>query len=101
MPMPDQGPLKTKEVGYYLPALKRRLSIEECGRLHGIPLKLMKEILKPEDPTHVGAGIGDGMSINVLCKVLLPALYAVGLVSKRDVAELDPWSTSDSGSESD
>ena len=64
--------LKVHPSGYYLPKLRRRLSAWEAGRLQGWPPKLLDKLLTRFEPQQVGGALGDGMSINVLSKVLQP-----------------------------
>ena len=83
--------LKNAIPGYYLPALRRRLSMMEAGRLQGLPDDLIKALLAHHAPQDVGAAFGDGMSINVLCKVLIAAFIAVGVLNERDRNDRDSW----------
>ena len=83
--------LKNATPGYYLPALRRRLSILEAGRLQGLPDDLIKALLAHHAPQDVGAALGDGMSINVLRKVLIAAFIAVGIFNERDRNDRDSW----------
>ena len=76
--------LKVHPSGYYLPKLRRRLSAREAGRLQGWPLKLLDKLLTRFGPQQVGGALGDGMSINVLSKVLLAALVAIGELSAEE-----------------
>ena len=89
--------------GYYLPKQLRRLTSVECGRLQGVPRALvdaMETFLlqkgKCETPElarkHVMAALGDGMSINVLMRVLLRALPVAGLWPSS-LPRTDPWSS--------
>ena len=79
--------------GYYLPKLRRRLSAREAGRLQGWPPKLLDKLLTRFEPQQVGGALGDGMSINVLSKVLLAALVAIGELSAEEGRARDLWST--------
>ena len=82
---------KNSTCGYYIPALCRRLSIFEAGRLQGMPDSLMTGLLSKHQPQNIGAALGDGMSINVLRKVLLAALIAIGFLPEGDRLVRDQW----------
>lgn len=83
--------LAAKGTGFYIPVLKRRLSLVEAGKLQGLPSSLVSDLLRTQTERSVGAAIGDGMSMNVLCKVLLAALTATGLVESHFAQAADPW----------
>eukprot|EP00438_Fugacium_kawagutii_P002478 Skav225632 [mRNA] locus=scaffold1513:162758:163270:- [translate_table: standard] len=80
-----------KVTGFYIPVLKRRLTVLEAGKLQGLPSALVSGLLRTQTERSVGAGIGDGMSMNVLCKVLLAAFTATGLVESDVATAKDPW----------
>ena len=83
--------LKTARIGYYVPKLMRRLTVLEAGRLQGIPHGLLVQLLDEHSEGNVGAAIGDGMSLNVLCKVILATLAATGYICASEVNARDPW----------
>ena len=92
--------------GYYVPRLARRVSVQEFSRLQGIPLcicqsmmqKLMAEHANDKRFTQtrcekeVAAAFGDGMSINVLQRVMARALAASGLWPS-EVPKTDFWAS--------
>lgn len=68
--------------GYYIPALKRRINLLECGRLQGMPDNLMRSLMVHQDHKQIGAALGDGMSINVLSKVFLSIFISIGWMAE-------------------
>lgn len=89
--------------GYYLPKQLRRLSGAECARLQGVPKCIYEKMslhLQRKMPAYaaeeaaekqVMGALGDSMSINVLMRLLPPALDAVSLWPKS-LPKVDPWS---------
>ena len=69
--------MKGKETGYYIPRLFRRLNSVEGVRLQGILSHLAA-------PMVVRAACGDSMSLNVLGKVILATLVAIGKVAPNN-----------------
>ena len=80
--------------GYYIPKLKRRLLTVEAGALQGWPSELvevMQKALPDDEEKHVRAALGDGMSVNVLMRVIQRALTSVELMpDSHDAWELCP-----------
>lgn len=56
-----------------------------------MPDSLMTGLLSKHQPQNIGAALGDGMSINVLRKVLLAALIAIGFLPEGDRLVRDQW----------
>ena len=56
-----------------------------------MPRVVAKKLTKGTSRKILGSGLGDGMSINVLSKVLLAALHCIGFVKR--VSDCDPWQT--------
>ena len=56
-----------------------------------MPRVVAKKLTKGTSRKILGSGLGDGMSINVLSKVLLAALHCIGIVER--VSDCDPWQT--------
>eukprot|EP00438_Fugacium_kawagutii_P029611 Skav235425 [mRNA] locus=scaffold924:581231:582244:+ [translate_table: standard] len=78
--------------GYYIPALKRRINLLECGRLQGMPDDLMHYLKKNiADDKDIGAALGDGMSVNVLSKVLTSVLISIGTFAESHRGEAEHW----------
>ncbi len=81
-----------KLFGYYIPKLRRRLSLLEASRLQGVPDEVCKTMLTAVGAEgKVGQALGDMMSINVLMRLLPRALEAAGLLSPGEVR--DHWET--------
>ena len=98
-PMKNLCPCLTKSCckadGYYVPKLRRRLSLIEKGRFQSVPRQLIQKMQERADsenfPTReVDAAIGDAMSLAVLMSVMARALDAAGL-TKSLVAKRDYW----------
>ena len=77
-----------KSQGFYIPSLRRRMTVDDMARLQG---------MQPGRVDWVGAGIGKGtyghmignsMSVNVLERLLPKVLHAAGLLNRRPP---DPW----------
>ena len=86
--MPNLSPCLTKSrlkaAGYYIPKLRRRLTLAEAAQLQGVPpqiLQAMEEAAKLHrlPKRSVDESLGDAMSVNVLMSVLRRALDACGL----------------------
>lgn len=73
--------------GYYLYKAQRFMNIYELGALQGWPKSWVDQLLEVQPRGKVGAGFGDGMSLNVLMRLLPRALHSAGLVEKWD----DVW----------
>ena len=82
--------LKLDPIPFYIPRLSR-LHLGEAARLQGVPRVVAKKLTKGTSRKILGSGLGDGMSINVLSKVLLAALHCIGFVKR--VSDCDPWQT--------
>lgn len=79
--------------GFYLVSKKRYLSLEEVGALQGWTeehIKVMIEAMNSR--SKLGQAFGDGMSLNVLCRLLPRALWSVGLIA-NDCSDVWEWST--------
>ena len=83
--------LKTSPTGFFIPKLRRRLSVAEAGKLQGWPTALLKDLQNNFSDSELGAALGDAMSVNVLGKVLIQCLVSIGAVSPEDAETLDPW----------
>ena len=83
--------LKLDPIPFYIPRLSRRLHLGEAARLQGVPRVVAKKLTKGTSRKILGSGLGDGMSINVLSKVLLAALHCIGIVER--MSDCDPWQT--------
>ncbi len=75
---------RLRQAGYYIPKLKRRLTVGEAAGLQGVPQQILTCMLakaksnnKPESA--VAAALGDAMSINVLMVALSRGLETAGL----------------------
>ena len=90
--------------GYYLPKQRRLLDGVECARFQGVPAELYRQILsnvmrKTNYTTEEGAekqimgALGDAMSVNVLMRILPPALKAASLWPSS-LKSKDPWAES-------
>ena len=77
--------------GYYIPVLRRRLSNFEAGRLQGLPDNLLRKLIDRHEASNLGSALGDGMSINVLSKVILAALISIGFVPQNERDIRDRW----------
>ncbi|CAK9074935.1 Modification methylase SsoII (M.SsoII) (Cytosine-specific methyltransferase SsoII) [Durusdinium trenchii] len=77
--------------GFYIPKLRRRLNVGEAAKLQGWPRKLTKLLVRGTSGKIVGGALGDGMSINVLAKVILAALECVGFIDMGSGSRMDPW----------
>lgn len=89
--------------GYYLPKQLRRLTLAECGRMQGVPRRLLEHIESfltrkgkcahdAAAKKHIMAALGDSMSVNVLMRVLARALPAAGLWP-YSLSRMDPWTS--------
>ena len=76
--------MKGKEAGYYIPRLFRRLNSVEGVRLQGILSHLAAPMVKATSDSVVRAACGDSMSLNVLGKVILATLVAIGKVAPNN-----------------
>ena len=76
--------MKGKETGYYIPRLFRRLNSVEGVRLQGILSHLAAPMVKATSDSVVRAACGDSMSLNVLGKVILATLVAIGKVAPNN-----------------
>jgi hypothetical protein len=97
---------RCKAGGYYVPRLARRLSVEEFSQLQGIPVSICRNMVRKLLAEHandkrftqarceneVAAAFGDGMSLNVLQRVLSRALAASGLWPSQ-VTRTDFWAS--------
>ena len=97
---------RCKARGYYVPRLARRLSVEEFSQLQGIPVSICRNMVRKLLAEHandkrftqarceneVAAAFGDGMSLNVLQRVLSRALAASGLWPSQ-VTRTDFWAS--------
>ena len=97
---------RCKSKGYYVPRLRRMLTVEECSLLQGVPQQVCRHLVQSlvDDPNKkrkrsptqaendVAGALGDGMSINVLMRVLRAALLASGLRSRLGETA-DFWET--------
>ena len=98
---------RCKNRGYYVPRLSRRVSVKELAHLQGVPETIYQHMRKKLLTEHasdkkwtetrcdneVAAAFGDGMSINVLQRVLGRALVASGLWPS-EVSKADFWASS-------
>ena len=74
--------------GYFIPKLNRRLSTWEAAGLQGFPYALVQSLIDATSEQQVRQALGDSMSVNVLSKVMLSCLYAIGKiqsVEKHDI----------------
>jgi hypothetical protein len=89
--------------GYYLPKQLRRLSSVECGRMQGVPGRLVAAmeafLVRTETCAneqlagkHTMAALGDSMSANVLMRIFVRALPAAGLWPSS-LTRADRWSS--------
>eukprot|EP00438_Fugacium_kawagutii_P009150 Skav206191 [mRNA] locus=scaffold1844:172956:175884:- [translate_table: standard] len=75
---------RCQQHGYYIPKLRRRLSVDEMSRLQGLPSTVtagLREVADASGSRWVEEGVGDGMSINVLQTMLRRLLDSAGLTS--------------------
>lgn len=77
---------RLKANGYYIPKLKRRLTLTEAAGFQGLPPQILEAMEKAAKlhrlpKRSVDEAIGDAMSINVLMSVLRRALDAAGLTN--------------------
>ena len=70
--------------------MNRRLSTEEAAALQGFPVALVKPLVQATSEQIVRKALGDSMSINVLSKVMLACLRAIGKIES-----VGPQSTCD------
>ena len=75
--------------GYFIPQLNRILSTEEAAALQGFPVALVKPLVQATSEQIVRKALGDSMSINVLSKVMLACLRAIGKI--ESVGHHDAW----------
>lgn len=83
---------RCQQHGFYIPKLRRRLSVQEMARLQGLPTTVTAGLLETCDESgsrSVEEAVGDGMSINVLHTVLRRVLDSAGLT--RLGASKDFW----------
>lgn len=81
---------RCQQYGYYIPKLRRRLSLREMARLQGLPAPVTDALLQTALRTRsLEEAIGDAMSINVLQTALRHLLDAAGLT--RLGASQDWW----------
>lgn len=73
--------------GFYLSSYDRRLTIHEMMRFQGMNPKVLEGWQDCMTARQMGHAIGNAMSVNVLQRVLLRALWSVGLIGKMP----DPW----------
>jgi len=89
--------------GYYVPKLRRYLCSEEVCGLQGWPIEMTKKMIQTLEEKrpgydakkrdHIVAGAaGDGMSVNVVMRVLANALQAAGMWPTK-VRYEDVWKT--------
>ena len=90
--------LGSSTCGYYIPKLRRRLNVVEAGRLQGVPKKITKILVAATSDQQVRKALGDGMSINVLGKVILACLESIGAI--QSAKEIDHGSQVSEGSDS-
>ena len=96
-PLKNLCPCLTKtrlqQGGYYVTRLRRRLLVEEAGRLQSVPQQVLKQMVQAANDANlrqraVDAALGDGMSVAVLMSALGVALDGSGMTStmqrKRD-----------------
>lgn len=88
--------LNKDPLDFYIPRLRRRLNLGEAARLQGLPRALAKTLVRGTSKKIFGSAVGDGMSVNVLCKVFLAALHCIGYI--ESATELDPWQETATGS---
>lgn len=63
---------RCQQHGFYIPKLRRRLSVQEMARLQGLPSVVTSGLLDACDGSSsrcVEKAVGDGMSINVSCRL--------------------------------
>lgn len=72
------------------------MNLGEAARLQGLPRALAKTLVRGTSKKIFGSAVGDGMSVNVLCKVFLAALHCIGYI--ESATELDPWQETATGS---
>ena len=97
---------RCKGNGYYVPRLARRLSVQEMARLQGVPVclchSMVQKLLQQNAgnkrftlarcEAEVAAAFGDGMSVNVLQRVLAKASVASGLWPSQ-IEKTDFWAS--------
>jgi DNA (cytosine-5)-methyltransferase 1 len=70
--------------GYYITNQRRMTDTEELGRLQGWPTPYIRRMLSSGVAhKHIGHAIGNGMSLNVVYRLLPRVLLAAGLVDAR------------------
>ena len=83
------------ENSYFISALHRMTRVKELGRFQGFASKDMDHIVKHMEATKMplnamGAALGDGMSVNVVMRILVQLLYA-SRITKHKIK--DTWKT--------
>ena len=69
--------------GYYITNQRRMTSLQELARLQGWTSAAVERMLKRSNPKTVGHAIGNGMSVNVLYRLLPRALFSAGLLKEK------------------
>ena len=72
-----------KQGGFWIYNLKRWTNIYELAAFQGWPKSWTDDLLQEAPASTVGGALGDGMSLNVLMRVLGEALYCGGLLESR------------------
>ncbi len=83
--------LRGKTIGFYIPKLRRRLTVQEASRLQAVPQQVLHAMLKAQAASgtnSVGGALGDSMSVNILMRVLPRALVAAGLLPPGEVRDV-------------
>lgn len=85
-------PRRSGAGGYFLYKRQRFTNIYELGALQGWPRSWVDALLQVESRSKVGQAFGDGMSLNVLMRLLPRALASAGLLKGefKDVWEAIP-----------
>lgn len=72
-----------KQGGFWIDNLKRWTNIYELAAFQGWPKSWADDLLQAAPAATVGGALGDGMSLNVIMRVLGEALYCSGLLESR------------------
>lgn len=80
---------------YYVTSLGRCMTLVEMGRLQGFPSWISERLASHcnkkgmrSHEKHIGHAIGNAMSVNVLCRLLLRVVSAT---AKEDLTDQDRW----------
>ena len=85
--------------GFYITNRQRMTNVKELGRLQGLPTTCVERMLRSGvAQKHVGHAAGNGMTVNVVLRLLPRALYSAGLLANKPQ---DKWKHADFTSNSE